>query len=736
MLYAQWQAGWDPARRAVSSDDTTLTYDDLHAGVQRAIGLLHHHGVAPGEVLALMTPRSTALLELVLAGLASGVIVLPLNDRYTPSEVRFFLEDAQPSLSILPSAIGGVVEARWLPAESIASQLQAMPPRAPGPTPGPDHPAMLMYTSGTTGRSKGALHSHQTLGAAIDALQVAWRWSLEDQLLHALPLYHVHGLVVAQLGAIRAGASARWLPGFDAAEVADHLGSGEVTVFMGVPTFYSRLLALPDPPGGPLSFEGVRLFTSGSAPLPPTIHARFLDRFGHAILERYGMTEIGIVTANPYDDRRPGSIGKPLRGNRARIVDPETQRVLPDGEIGELQIQGPSLFLGYRGLPEQTEAATAGGWMHTGDLGHRDPDGYLYLVGRRADLVLCGGLNVYPAEVEAALLQHPGVEVAAVVGVPDPDLGEIPVAAVVGTPGELSLSEWLRDRLAAYKIPRRFTWLDALPRNAMGKVLKRQLRGMLTTAHDRADQSLEVPVLAPTDRPELARLPLAEEIRALRRRIAGAEQATYQLAQVRSALHGLRVIEGLPEPPRPLPGAEILAQLGLAPGPRPSRSAQREALARAGHQLEPGAEALDPLLLELAELRRRQHQQLDRPEWAEALQQLEQLTAARDRAAARIYPVLQQARALPPLIRSLRTLSATIQGDPPALVHQKSAQVLDHAYGLLETLGLPIELQRGSAELETLIDHLEQRAQALVSRAESGHAELAALEEHLSGWLG
>lgn len=330
----------------------------------------------------------------------------------------------------------------------------------------------ILYTSGTTGRPKGARLRQAHLWATIEALHVAWEWSPDDVLVHALPAFHVHGLVVAALGALRAGARQVWLPRFDPDAVPTALVDERATVFMGVPTFYVRLLqnTLPD-------LSHVRLFTSGSAPLPAHVHRAFRQATGHEIVERYGMTEIGIVLSNPLRGaRKPGSVGLPLPGVERRIVDPVTGADRAVGEVGELLIRAPSVFEGYHLRPDATAAALVDGWMRTGDQGHLDEDGYVHLVGRRADLVLCGGLNVYPGEVEQALAEAPGVTEIAVFGVPDPDLGEVPHVAVVGGITAEELLAFARRRLAPYKIPRVVHILDALPRNSMGKVRTTELR--------------------------------------------------------------------------------------------------------------------------------------------------------------------------------------------------------------------------------------------------------------------
>lgn len=455
-------------RVAIVTPSEEITFGALHERVRRATGWLRDRGIGPGRVVALAMPRTPAFLELQLAALRLGAITLPLNDRYTARELEHPLADAPAALAVLPDA----VVARFPLAVPVSAVREALDRAAPcdPPPPLPSAPAVLLYTSGTTGRPKGVLSTGANLAATVEALHAAWRWSPDDVLLHALPLYHVHGLLVAAFGALRAGATSHWMDPFDAASALAALSRGPATVFMGVPTFYSRMLDVP----GDFDLRRMRLMTSGSAGLPRTVHQAFEARFGVGIVERYGMTEIGIATTNPVDGQRAGSIGRPLPDVEVRIVG-DDDNVVPTGEVGELQVRGPAVFAGYHHLPEATARAFADGFLRTGDLGRSDPDGYLHLVGRRSELVITGGLNVYPAEVEAVLLSCPGVREAAVGGLADPDLGEVPVAAVVGEVDLDVLRARLREDLAPYKIPRRIEILDALPRNAMGKVLKSAL---------------------------------------------------------------------------------------------------------------------------------------------------------------------------------------------------------------------------------------------------------------------
>jgi malonyl-CoA/methylmalonyl-CoA synthetase len=481
-LVDQWR---QPEHIAVRAADTAVSYRELDARARRAAGWLASRGVRRGDVVALHMPREVAFLELHLGALALGATTLPLNERYPAPELAYYLTDAGARLAVVREEVHAELAdeldaCALLPPRDLRAELDAADSLDPDPDVQPSTPAVLCYTSGTTGKPKGALISHRALEATVTALHEAWRWSSDDVLVHALPLTHIHGLFVAQHGALYAGATAVWLPQFDARAVLEALERWQATVFMGVPTYYARLLALRDAPAIP---DSMRLFTSGSAPLSQRAHHAFHERFGHAILERYGMTEVGIVLSNPYDGPRiAGAVGYPLAGVRTRVVDRDTHQDVPPGHIGELLIASASMFSGYLGRREQTADALRDGWMHTGDLATCE-DGLHRIVGRARDLVICGGLNVYPGEVEAVLAQHPDVVELAVFGVPDDDLGERPVAAVVTTPSGIdrdALIAWGRARLAAYKLPREIRLVDALPRNTMGKVQKSVLRSEWT----------------------------------------------------------------------------------------------------------------------------------------------------------------------------------------------------------------------------------------------------------------
>jgi malonyl-CoA/methylmalonyl-CoA synthetase len=352
-----------------------------------------------------------------------------------------------------------------------------------GPFPKPDDLAVLAYSSGTTGRSKGAMLTHGSLAANSAAVAEAWAWTASDRLLLSLPLFHIHGLGVGVHGTLLTGASLELLPRFEAAEVVQKLAQGQHTLFFGVPTMYTRLIAALHSLEQQRSEQGVRLFVSGSAPLGAQTFAEFEALVGQRILERYGMTETGMNLTNPLrGERRPGTVGMPFPGQEARVVALHTREPLPDGEIGAIEVRGPHVCAGYWRNPEATaEVFHADGWFSTGDLGWRSADGYFTLTGRAKELIISGGYNIYPRELEELLSTHPAVRECAVIGAPDPEFGEHVVAVVVPNDPELppsadELRAFVGAQLAAYKRPRKVRYVDALPRNAMGKVEKHRLR--------------------------------------------------------------------------------------------------------------------------------------------------------------------------------------------------------------------------------------------------------------------
>ena len=461
----------DPGRVWIAGG---LTYAGLLAETGRLANALVSLGLKKGDRLLLQVEKCEAVLSLYLACLRTGVVFLPVNPGYTVAETAHFLTDAEPALAVTdPERVAGLTAlgARVMALPELLALAEGQGAGFAESSHGPDDLAAILYTSGTTGRSKGVMLSRENLASNAEALVGLWRFTEGDVLLHALPVFHTHGLFVATNCVLYSGASMIFHRAFQPAAVLAALP--KATVMMGVPTFYTRLLADPG-----LTREvcaGVRLFISGSAPLSPATHAEWRDRTGHAILERYGMTETNMITSNPYEGaRKAGTVGMPLPGVEVRIAGPEG--ALPQGEAGAIEVRGPNVFRGYWRLPEKTAEEFREGWFVTGDMGAFDEDGYLSILGRAKDLVITGGLNVYPAEVEAALDDLPGVAASAVIGVPHPDFGEAVVACVVGAVEEARVREALRERLAAFKIPKRVLVLEELPRNAMGKVQKAELR--------------------------------------------------------------------------------------------------------------------------------------------------------------------------------------------------------------------------------------------------------------------
>ena len=479
----------------------TFSHAELLEAAERWAALLQAEGLGPGDRLALWLGNREETVLAYLAALRLGVVALPLNLAYRRQELSHVLADATPRLLLtereqLPvlEEIGqdavGDVPVRLV--EELVAQ-DAAPGRAgwtqtdlPPALATADEVALLLYTSGTTGRSKGAMLTHNNLLATITGLIAAWAWEPRDRLLLTLPIFHTHGLVVGLFTVLCAGASVRLRRRFDAASVLAELGAGEATLFFGVPTMYVRLveaLGKPGASGSAAAIASMRLFCSGSAPLAPETFAAFRAATGHAILERYGMTETGMLLSNPYTgERLPGTVGTPLPGVSLRIVDRDGDD-LPPGEEGELLVRGSNVFAGYwrdAAKTDESFAVDAHGrrWFRTGDLGRVDPaTGHVTLLGRGRELILRGGFNVYPREIEEVLEVFPGVREAAVVGRPHSEWGEVPVAFLVvqGTVDEAALLAHCSTELARFKLPVAFRYVDALPRNALGKVQKHLL---------------------------------------------------------------------------------------------------------------------------------------------------------------------------------------------------------------------------------------------------------------------
>ncbi len=468
-----------------------LTYGemlDLSGRFARALADL---GVEAGDRVAVQAAKSPEALVLYLGCLRAGAAYLPLNTDYTGAEISYFLEDSEPKVFVCAperedelgpvASVAGVPHVETLASDgtgSITDAAEAVAPDFEDRPRAPDDLAAILYTSGTTGRSKGAMLTQANLASNAETLAEIWRFTADDVLLHALPIFHTHGLFVATNVTLCSAASMLFLPRFDAGEVLRLLP--RATAMMGVPTFYSRLLASPDFTEERAAH--MRLFVSGSAPLSPETHRAFEARCGHAILERYGMTETGMNSSNPYDGpRRPGTVGLPLPGVEIRVSERESGAPLEVGEVGMIEVRGPNVFKGYWRQPEKTKAEfREDGFFVTGDLGRFDAEGYLHIVGRDKDLIISGGYNVYPAEVEEALDAVPGVAESAVIGLPHADFGEGVTAVVALEDGatlrEDQLRAALEGSLAKYKVPKRVLFIDRLPRNSMGKIQKARLR--------------------------------------------------------------------------------------------------------------------------------------------------------------------------------------------------------------------------------------------------------------------
>ncbi|TCO70817.1 malonate--CoA ligase [Rhodovulum euryhalinum] len=471
-------------------DGTTLSHDAFLRKAARFAHAIHALGLTHGDRLAVQVEKSPAALALYAACVQAGVIFLPLNTAYTPAEVSYFLENSGARLFVCDGAHAGTLTAVAHKAGSHLATLNAdgsgsfavaahdMPEEFDTEPRGEDNLAAFLYTSGTTGRSKGAMLTQRNLLSNAEVLADCWRFTAEDVLLHALPIFHTHGLFVATNITLLAGGAMIFLPKFDIDQVIAALP--RASAMMGVPTFYTRLL--DDPRFTRDLVAHFRLFVSGSAPLLADTHRDFEARTGHRILERYGMTETNMNTSNPYEGERiAGTVGLPLPGVELKICDPETGADLPRGEIGQIEVRGPNVFKGYWQMPEKTrEELREDGFFLTGDLGRIDERGYVHIVGRAKDLIISGGYNIYPKEVELALDDQPGVKESAVIGVPHPDFGESVVAVLVpeagASPDPQAIAAALRDRLAGFKLPRRIVTVEELPRNTMGKVQKNILR--------------------------------------------------------------------------------------------------------------------------------------------------------------------------------------------------------------------------------------------------------------------
>ncbi len=467
-----------------------MRYQDFLSLVSRLAHVLTEKGLVPGDRVAVQVHKSAQALALYGAAVKAGLVFLPLNTAYTAHEITYFVEDSGARLLVCDSAdiktyqsifSDHDMEMLSLDADgsgTLMDQVSLMDADFhPVPRDKEDLVAIL-YTSGTTGRSKGAMLTQNNLLSNALSLAEAWRFTDQDVLLHALPIFHTHGLFVATNIVLATSGSILFLPKFDLDAIMTLIP--KATTMMGVPTFYTRMLE--DQRLTQEMTAHIRLFVSGSAPLLAESHRQFSARTGHAILERYGMTETNMNTSNPYDgERRPGTVGFPLPGVELKITDPEQGTMMPQGEVGQIELRGPNVFKGYWQMPEKTATELRpDGFFITGDLGRIDADGYLHIVGRNKDLIISGGYNIYPKEIELILDDQPGVLESAVLGVPHPDLGETVLGVIVAVPGQTPdldhIAATAASALARFKQPRKLILIDELPRNTMGKVQKNILR--------------------------------------------------------------------------------------------------------------------------------------------------------------------------------------------------------------------------------------------------------------------
>ncbi len=492
-----------PQRPAIFFEGRVISYEQLYRDIERFAHALTAWGMQPGERFALFLDNCPEFVVAYLGTQLAGGIVVLVNTQYRQVELRHIMTDAGVRLCVT-NAVGKEALQRLAIAsltalvvmndageqtsslmcitfaDFLAHGARAISSQPSYSMPAPTDPAVIGYTSGTTGQAKGALLIHSNLISNIAAITDTWRWTERDRLLLALPLFHTHGLMVGMNGTLFNGASVVLRRKFDAVDILTTLhNDASISLFFGVPTMYLRLLAEAERQGVPP--HPLRLFVSGSAPLSPQVFADFERVFGQRILERYGMTETIMNLTNPYEgERRAGTVGGPFPGQEARIVDVLTRQPLPPDEIGEIEVRGPHVFVGYWNRPEATaEAFSVDGWFKTGDLGWYSRDGYYTITGRARELIISGGYNIYPREVEDVLAMHPAIAEVAVIGVPDTEMGEQVVAMVVPkkneTPDAADIIAFCRERLASYKKPRRVVFVNELPRNALGKVQKHLL---------------------------------------------------------------------------------------------------------------------------------------------------------------------------------------------------------------------------------------------------------------------
>ena len=482
-------------------DGQVITHQDFLATSAQIANVTAQVGLKPSDRVAVQVEKSPEALALYAACAQAGLVFLPLNMAYTVDELSYFIKNSGASLIVCDGKseekLGEIAKKPSAKIETLnadgsgtlTEQARVMPTRYSTVDRQGDDLAAFLYTSGTTGRSKGAMLTQDNLLSNAQALVNEWCFTADDVLLHALPIFHTHGLFVATNVTLAAGSSMIFMPKFDLDQIIGRMP--EATTMMGVPTFYTRLLS-----DGRFTKDlasHMRLFVSGSAPLLAETHVQFEEHTGHRILERYGMTETNMNTSNPFDgERRAGTVGFPLPGVELKITNPDNGEILPDGEVGQIEVRGPNVFKGYWQMPEKTAAELReNGFFITGDLGKIDEDGYVHIVGRNKDLIISGGYNIYPKEIELVLDDQPGVLESAVIGVPHPDFGETVLGVIVlengASPETDEMMEAVSKSLARFKHPRKLVVLDELPRNTMGKVQKNVLRdqylGMFASEH-------------------------------------------------------------------------------------------------------------------------------------------------------------------------------------------------------------------------------------------------------------
>jgi malonyl-CoA/methylmalonyl-CoA synthetase len=475
---------------AVLYKDLSLTYGALDHRARCCAGLLSRLGVEPGDRVAIATPEKLSFLVAHLGTLYAGGVALPLNPRYTADELRFFLEDSAARVVVAGDEQRVVIDSLRPDLPELRALLHdaeawdAPPAHYTEPEPKHDEPCLMLYSSGTTGRPKGVVHSHANLASSLHALQDAWRFTPDDVLVNVLPLFHIHGLSFATHLNLLTGSRMIMEESFHPRRTLEVVGRG--TVFMAIPTFYYSFLDRGEFREIARQWRNVRLFTCGSAPIRPEVLPELEAALGKPVINRYGMTEGHVITSLPLDGPWPqGSVGRPLAGIEVRVVKDDGTSA-GEGDVGSVQLSGPNLFRDYWRRPEATRDAFASGWFDTGDLGARDESGFLTLVGRKNDLIISNGFNVYPQVVERVINECPGVRESTVVGVPDRRRGERVVAIVVRDDEALSeraIRSYLSDHLVDYQRPADVVFAASLPRNAMGKVLRRELRNQYTSDH-------------------------------------------------------------------------------------------------------------------------------------------------------------------------------------------------------------------------------------------------------------